>query len=223
MVYSNRYNPIFFDEKTAGIELIHHGVRTATGGAVRLQNTPEQWDLAPAIVSRNVDQAGNSISTVLRYEDFDFDSELKVTPWGKGFLIQVILEKPVPRELVGRAGLNFEFLPPAYWESIYLADGNPRLFPHYPAGDTYMRPGEEKIKQIYGHTTFNDRGRNEFPEPIPLSTAKTLVLAPDNPQRQVTITSDADLLFFDGRILAQNGWYVVRSVLPEGKTGKVLE
>ncbi len=36
LVYSNRYSPVFFDEKIAGIELIHHGVRTAIGGAVRL-------------------------------------------------------------------------------------------------------------------------------------------------------------------------------------------
>src|SRR5690606_17595150 len=67
LVYSNRYNPVFFDEKTAGIELIHHGVRTATGGAVRLHHTPEQWDLVPEIVSRTVDRKSNSISTVLRY------------------------------------------------------------------------------------------------------------------------------------------------------------
>ncbi len=29
-------------------------------------------------------------------------------------------------------------------------------------------------------------------------------------------------MLFDGRILAQNGWFVVRSLLPAGKTGKVL-
>jgi len=33
LVFSNQYNGFFYDEKTAGIELIHHGVRTATGGA----------------------------------------------------------------------------------------------------------------------------------------------------------------------------------------------
>ncbi|WP_254448415.1 hypothetical protein [Spirosoma rhododendri] len=40
LVFSSEYNGMFFDEKTAGIEMIHHGVRTSTGGAVRLQNTP---------------------------------------------------------------------------------------------------------------------------------------------------------------------------------------
>ena len=47
LVFSSQYNGLFFDEKTAGIELIHHGVRTATGGAVRLKPTPEQWDQIP--------------------------------------------------------------------------------------------------------------------------------------------------------------------------------
>src|SRR3954466_2699818 len=55
LVFSNQYNGIFQDEKTAGVELIHHGVRTITGGAVRLQNTPEQWDLVPTLVTRTVD------------------------------------------------------------------------------------------------------------------------------------------------------------------------
>jgi hypothetical protein len=29
-------------------------------------------------------------------------------------------------------------------------------------------------------------------------------------------------MLFDGRVLAQNGWFVVRSLLPAGRTGKVL-
>ena len=52
LVYSNIFNGGFNDEKNAGIELIHHGVRTAQGGAVRLSNTPEQWDLVPTISAR---------------------------------------------------------------------------------------------------------------------------------------------------------------------------
>ena len=67
LVFSNQYNGFFFDEKTAGIELIHHGVRTATGGAVRLQPTPEQWDLIPVMTERTVDKKNNSIEVTLRY------------------------------------------------------------------------------------------------------------------------------------------------------------
>jgi hypothetical protein len=50
-VFSGQYSPIFFDKKTAGIEIIHLSVRTATGG-VRLQNKPEQWDLIPVSTVR---------------------------------------------------------------------------------------------------------------------------------------------------------------------------
>ena len=75
-VFSNQFNGFFFDEKTAGIELIHHGVRTATGGAVRLQNTPEQWDLVPFMVDRKTDKSTNTIEVILRYKEYDFNSRI---------------------------------------------------------------------------------------------------------------------------------------------------
>ena len=49
LVFNNSFNGGFNDEKNSGIEIIHHGVRTVQGGAVRLNNTPEQWDLVPAM------------------------------------------------------------------------------------------------------------------------------------------------------------------------------
>src|SRR5574338_94094 len=61
LVYSNLFTGGFNDEKNAGIELIHHGVRTAQGGAVRLSHTPEQWDLVPAMPSRKVDPSSKTI------------------------------------------------------------------------------------------------------------------------------------------------------------------
>src|SRR5690554_197101 len=66
LVYSNLFTGGFNDEKNAGIELIHHGVRTAQGGAVRLSNTPEQWDLVPAVPSRTVDRESGTIEATLR-------------------------------------------------------------------------------------------------------------------------------------------------------------
>ncbi|MDD3093724.1 MAG: glycoside hydrolase, partial [Clostridia bacterium] len=89
LVYSNLFTGGFNDEKTAGIELIHHGVRTAQGGAVRLSNTPEQWDLVPAIPSRKVNRETQSIESVLRYEDYDFESRVVVSAKGKGVEISV--------------------------------------------------------------------------------------------------------------------------------------
>lgn len=223
-VYSNQYNGIFNDEKTAGIELIHHGVRTATGGAVRLQNTPEQWDLIPSAVDRKVDKATNTISVTMRYQQFNFDSRTTVTPKGDGVVISVYLDKPLPEKLTGNAGFNLEFLPTAYFEKTYMADGKPGIFPLYPSSNTTIAPLSKKIQQYNGHSTFDDRGRDEFIVPHPMATGNTLILAPEDPERYVKIQSaDEKLMLFDGRNLAQNGWFVVRSMLPAGKTGKVLE
>ncbi|MEJ2355189.1 MAG: cellulase N-terminal Ig-like domain-containing protein, partial [candidate division WOR-3 bacterium] len=36
-------------------------------------------------------------------------------------------------------------------------------------------------------------------------------------------SKDNELLLYDGRNKAQNGWYVVRSIIPADKTGKVIE
>jgi hypothetical protein len=222
-VFSSQYNGMFFDEKTAGIELIHHGVRTGTGGAVRLQNTPEQWDLIPVLVSRKVNKAANSIEATLRYGDFDFNSRLVVTAKDKGVEIDVYLDKPLPEKLRGSAGFNMEFLPAAYFGKSYMMDGRPASFPLYPSGDTKVEPVSKKIPQFSGFSTFDDRGRGEFLVPEPLATGKTILMAPEDPEQAVKIQSaDADIMLFDGRNLGQNGWFIVRSLLPSDKTGKVL-
>ncbi len=223
LVYNNLFTGGFNDEKNAGIELIHHGVRTAQGGAVRLSNTPEQWDLVPEIPSRKVDRAGKSIETTLRYADYDFNSRVVVTPKGKGVEISVYLDKPLPKALEGSAGFNLEFLPSQYWGKAYLMDGRYNRFPRYVVGNTVTRPNSEKPKQYKGYNTSDDRRTGKYIDPLPLETGRTFLLAPDEPSRLVKITAhDADLKLFDGRVLAQNGWFVVRSLLPAGKTGKVL-
>src|ERR687889_1367191 len=61
LVYNNLFTGGFNDEKNAGIELIHHGVRTGQGGAIRLSSTPEQWDLVPDISNRKADRTAKTI------------------------------------------------------------------------------------------------------------------------------------------------------------------
>jgi endoglucanase len=224
LVFSNQYTGYFFDEKTAGIELIHHEVRTATGGAVRLKPTPEQWDQIPQVVERKVDKENNSIYVILRYNDFDFDSKVTVSAKDEGVLISVDLEKPLPEKLDGRAGFNMEFLPSAYFERTYLMDGRTGIFPLYPSGPMEVKPMDTQVPQFANHSTFDDHGRSEYVEPYPIAKGKTLIMAPEDPEHCVKIQSmDQDLLLFDGRNVAQNGWFIVRSLIPPGKTGKVVE
>jgi hypothetical protein len=224
VVFSREYKGMFFDEKTAGIEIIQHGVRIATGGAVRLKPTPEQWDQIPRLAGRTIDRERDTIEVTLRYDAFDFDARVAVRPEGKGFRMTVFLDKPVPSRLEGRAGLNLEFLPSTYFEKTYLVDGTPHIFPRYPAGPATVKPADSQVRQFEGYTTFDDRGRKEYVEALPFAAGTRLVLAPDDPQRRVTITTaTGELQLLDGRTVAQNGWFVVRTPLPANATGKVAE
>ncbi len=205
LVFNNWYDGYFGDAKITGIEIIHHEVRTATNGDVRLNPTPGQWDPIPRFVKRNVKQEEDCVEIFLSYPDYEFDYMIEAKACDGGIRLSVNLEEPLPRELVGRAGFNLEFLPAAYFEKAFLMDGHGGVFPLYPSGPMAVEASGTV-------------------EPQPIATGKTLVLAPEDPARRVTIkTEDNELLLFDGRNQAQNGWYVVRSVIPEGKTGRVIE
>ncbi len=223
LVFSNSFNGGFNDEKNSGIEIIHHGVRTVQGGAVRLNNTPEQWDLVPRMTSRKVDRENGTIEVAMRYDDYDFDSRVVVTAKGKAVEIAVWLDKPVPDALAGEAGFNIEFLPSQYWLKTFTMDGRLGRLPRYATSQTVSRPNSDKPRQFKGFRTYDDRGTGQFIDPLPIETGHSIALATDAPDRLIRISSDdAELKLYDGRMLAQNGWYVLRSVLPKGKTGKVV-
>jgi len=223
LVFSNAFTGGFNDEKNSGIEIIHHGVRTVQGGAVRLSKTPEQWDLVPQSPMRRVYPESNAIEVGMRFNDYNFNSRVVVTGKGKTVEIAVYLDEPLPAFLEGKAGFNLEFLPSQYWGKTYVMDGRPNRFPRYAVSRTQALPNEEKPRQFKGFRTYDDRGTGEFVDPLPLEKGKSIIIAPDAPERMIKITSeDSTLELYDGRILAQNGWYVLRSVLPAKKTGKVV-
>lgn len=223
LVFSNSFNGGFNDEKNSGIEIIQHGVRNVQGGAVRLNNTPEQWDLVPKMTFRKVNRDQGSIEMGLRYEDYDFDSRLVVTAKGKAVEIAVWLDKPVPEKLVGHAGFNLEFLPSKYWLKTFMMDGRLNRFPRYASSQTITRPNSEKPKQFKGFKTYDDRGTDRYVDPLPLETGHSITMAMDDPEHLISVRcDDAELKLYDGRMLAQNGWFVLRSLLPAGKTGKVV-
>lgn len=203
MVFSNWYDGLFSDSKTSGVELIHHGERTATNGDVRLNATPEQWDMIPQFKERKINREEQSIEAFMRYAEQDFDFSIKVTKNKTGVRIAVNLPKPLPASLEGHAGFNLEFLPAAYFHQAYIMDSTTGTFPIYPSG----------LKEI-----------NNKVEPQILSQGQHLVLAPNNIERRVSIESiGIPLELYDGRGKAQNGWFVVRSKIPAGKSGTVIE
>jgi endoglucanase len=205
LIYSNWYNENFDDSKMSGIEIIHHGVRTATNGDVRLEPTPEQWDPFPNLIERKANKKNNSIEVLLKYPEYDFEFTIKATAKDGGILISVHLEEKLPAELEGKAGFNLEFLPSAFFKKAYIMDKKTGTFPLHPTGPMKVTKSGET-------------------EPKPIAKGKILVLAPEDPERLITIkTKDNELFLYDGRNKAQNGWYVVRSLIPADKSGKVVE
>ncbi len=208
-VFSNFYDRGLSDSKLSGIEIIHHGVRTATNGDVRLSPTPAQWDPFPASMGRAVDREKGRIAVSLSYPDNGLDYVVTVEAKTGGndpaFVLCVKLENPLPPELEGRAGFNLEFLPSAYFGKTYMMDGISGAIPRCPGGPMTM-------------------DASGAVEPEPIASGTRLVLAPEDPFRRISIESTVGgLSLFDGRNKAQNGWFVARSLIPAGRSGTVME
>lgn len=224
MIYNDSYNAGgFFDEKVNGIQMIQHEVRTVTGGAVRLSPTPEQWDLIPTVKERIVNSAENTVTLILYYKEFDFTSKLTIEAKDNGCLISVFLDNPVPKKLEGKAGMNIEFLPSAYFKKTFMMDDQPGICPLAPTGPMVSDAFSEKIPQANNMLT-NERFGDTYAKATPFASGKKLVLSPENPMSLVAIESlTGSIGFLDGRNLASNGWLVVQELIPAGKTGLVVQ
>ena len=197
IIDQNNFSPIFFDEKNAGVQLVMFGVRIVTDGALRLSPTPEQWSPVPLFVSRELGPEPNQVIVHSAFKAENLSYRVKVTAEGEGFRVAVDLDKPLPPEFNGKAGFNLDFLPTAYFGKSFVLDQSPGLFPRHPTGP------------------MNKDGSGD---PLPLASGgHTLTLSPEDPKTRVTIHSDGEpLALYDARNRAQNGWFVVRSMVRPG-------
>ena len=208
LAFSNAPGGLFFDAKTSGIEVIHRGERTATNGDVRLLPTPEQWDGMGQLVERQIDLQSKTIITRLAYPEYDFNYSIIASIKNEHIVLSVHLDEPLPKALQGKAGFNMEFLPAVYWDKAFLMDGAAGQFPRSASSAAGVRMNE-----------------NGLVEPRAIAQGRTLVLAPETSGERITIralSGTDELKLFDGRIKAQNGWYVVRSMIPPNKVGEVV-
>ena len=200
LVFHNAYHGVFGDEKMSGVEIILHGERIATNGDVRLSPTPEQWDPIPQFKDRKRSTSGNQLSASLSYPDRGLSYHIEVAPEPDGFSVTVHLDQPLPSALVGKAGFNLEFLPTSYFGKSFILDTGSGIFPRHPNGPMQKDPSGTA-------------------QPAPIATGQRIVLSPEDPLTRVTISSDSGaLMLFDGRNKAQNGWFVVRTLIPSDRT-----
>lgn len=203
-LFHNSYHPVFGDQKMSGLEIILQDRRIATNGDVRFSDTAAQWDPLPEFKQRKRGPLPNELTAWLEYAKEKFAYRIDVRPEGGGFRVAVQLDQPLPSALAGKAGFNLEFLPTPYFGKSYIMDDASGIFPRHPGGPM-VRDADGNI------------------EPVALASGRHIVLSPEDPMTRVSITSDAaPLMLFDGRDQAQNGWFVIRSLIPSDRTGEVV-
>jgi len=218
-LYDSTYHPVFVDQKNTAMEMILHGQRIATNGDVRLMPTPEQWDLVATLKDRHADKENNRLTADLAFPTFDLNYTLEVAAEAGGVRVSINLDQPLPQKLAGRAGFNLEFLPSIYMGKAYLVDGTKAgIFPRTPNDPmTRVLPLADEPKKAYYLEDW-DKAKG-YTQPLPFAEGKSLTLGVDDALARVNVVSDtANLTLFDGRDRAPNGWFVLRSLIPSGKT-----
>lgn len=237
----------------AGVSILMHGKRIATGGDVRLEQTPAQWQPVPKQKERTLDTEKNCITTVLGYPDReahlkgfnpiiypDLGLDYKVAVQGTEDGVQVAVEllQPVPEEFAGKVCFNLELFPGELFGKSWIMDGQCGIFPRQPNGPTMsllsnvlhkpvLSPdGSEKT--TVGHIAGDGSSYNPIVADDliakPYGAGHRFTLCPEDPYLRLTVESpQAELKLYDGRMNHNNGWFVLSSELPAGQAGVVLQ
>ena len=203
----------------SGVTIIQHGVRVAANGDVRLEISPGQWAPVPKKGKLSVDRETQTMTQRLwypdssrnrtgfnpiNYPDLHFKYNVKVTAIKKStFKITIDLDEPLSNEWIGRVGFNLELFPGDLFGKAYLMDGQSGIFPTQPNGP---------LQKIY----------DEYLS-MPLAVGKKLVIAPSQDKQRMVIESKNELELRDGRINHNNGWFIVRSIVPAGASKGAIE
>ncbi len=204
-----------------GLSIIMHDERIASNGDVRLEPAPGQWSPIPKPGKRVVDRAKQEISVRLAYPDPERDRKgfnpivypdleltytVRAVPEGESIRLIVDMDRPVPEEWIGKVGFNLELFPELLFGRSFQLGATEAVFPRQPTG-----PGE-----------IDDDGRYEL---MPLAHGKRLEIAPETELYHLTISAvrGGEIELHDGRGNHNNGWFVVRALVPAGATDGAIE
>jgi endoglucanase len=203
-----------------GVGIIQNGLRVATNGDLRLEPTPGQWQPTPVVGPRRVDRAKQEISVHMSFPDYSKDRRgfnpmsypdlklgytVRVMPEGSAFRIVVDLDAPLPEEWVGKVGFNLELFPGILFGKSYEIGGQFGSFPRQANGPGAVVGGDYEVD--------------------PLGHGPRLTVAPESDRQRMTIEAvrGGEIVLLDGRAQHNNGWFVVRALVPGGATGGAIE
>ncbi|MDD4116198.1 MAG: glycoside hydrolase, partial [Massilibacteroides sp.] len=200
------FDDIYPEGHQGGVSLIMHGNRVATNGNIRLEPTPGQWQPVPKQRNRKLDHAANTITAWLSfpdssrhltgfnpmiYPDLTLDYVVTVKGEGRSVIVTVDLNRPIPTELIGKVGFNFELFPGALFGKPWIMDGKSGIFPQQPNGPTlaeqaniahtgnFNPDGQASIDQLIGHGYSPIIADDIIAEPY--AVGRRFTVRPDDP------------------------------------------
>lgn len=227
-----------------GVCVIMNGLRIATNGDIRLEATPGQWQPVPKQLSRKAE--GNRIVTTLCYPDssrhltgfnpmvypdWHVNYTVSVEPQGRGILVTVDLDTPVPDFLLGKVGFNLEFFPGYLFGKPWVMDQQSGIYPQQPNSPLLQVPTNRGHDGNYfagrglkaDLTQLDGKGysplRADDIISAPYAVGNRFTSRPDDRSQKLTVESlTGQLKLYDGRMNHNNGWFVLRSEIAKGAT-----
>ncbi len=197
------FHDFYPEGKQGGLTLIQHGERVAACGDVRLEPTPGQWRPLPKVGERQVE--GQCVTVPAHFEEANIRYSVRIWPEGESLRVAVDLAEALPPAWEGKVGFNLELYPGALFGKTFHLGETARVFPQQ-ANGPMQRTGD----YLHG--------------PVPLANGPTLTVAPDDPLRRLVIESlSGEILLYDGRDTAANGWFVAREAIRAGATTNALQ
>ena len=120
-----------------------HGMRVATNGDLRFDETPGQWQPIPKQKKRTIDKTANSITAWLSYPDSSingkgfnpifypdlyFNYTVNTSAMGASVIVTVDLDRPVPEEFIGKIGFTMELFPGVLFGKTWILDSKSGIF-----------------------------------------------------------------------------------------------
>ena len=232
-MYDNTFSGVFGDSHMAGIEMVLNGLRIATDGDLHLSPAWGQWDLTPA-PSRGTkiyDTETNTITVPMTFSGSPSGTlqyDLVASPTENGVRISMILRTDMPDGLAGKARFSMALLPSAYEGKTYMLDpygiGVYTEFGLFPEVSTAEMAESERVdlpsQSWYVQEWNEDRGDAQ---PLPFAVGKRLNIAPDDKSVHFLVSAEAGgmLELYDGRAVAQDGWYVLSTPITATRSGEI--
>ncbi len=138
------FNDSYTEGHQGGIQIIQHEDRVAANGDLRLEPAPGQWQAFSQMNGKAIDTLQTEIIVSLsypnekaqsrkfnriEYPNLAFSYKVRVQTDSHTFKVVVDIDKPLPKEWIGKVGFNLELFPGNLFDRKYILDGVTGQFP----------------------------------------------------------------------------------------------